>query len=79
MSAQSLTLADHTRLDLLLGPDDLCRGLGDVRVRGVPLRHGGVPLCFQLDTPDGILYTQWRLRAVAALPGGQRRLSHQLK
>ena len=74
MITKPLTLSDHTRIELLLGPDGLFRGLGDIRVRGVPLRNGAAPLRFQLDTHDGILYTQLRLREVAPLADGGHEL-----
>ncbi len=74
MNTKSIALADHTRIELLLGPDGLFRGLGAITVRGVPLRNGAVPLRFQLDTPDGTLYTQLRLRASVPLADGGQEL-----
>jgi hypothetical protein len=71
---KTLTLSDHTRIELLLSADGQFRGLGAVTARGVPLRNGAVPLRFQLDTHDGILYTQLRLREIASLPDGGHEL-----
>jgi hypothetical protein len=74
MTTKTLILSDLTRIELLLSADGLFRGLGDITVRGVPLRNGAVPLRFQLDTHDGIFYTQLRLREVAPLAGGGHEL-----
>jgi hypothetical protein len=74
MTTKTLTLSDHTRIELLVSAAGLFRGFGDITVRGVPLRNGGVPLRFQLDTHDGLLYTQLRLREVAPLAGGGQEL-----
>ena len=65
-----LTLSDHTRIELLVSADGQFHGLGDITVSGVPVRNGTVPLRFQLDTHDGILYTRLRLREVAPLADG---------
>jgi hypothetical protein len=74
MTTKMLTLSDHTRIELLLSADGLFRGLGAITVRGVPLRDGAVPLRVQLDTPDGILYTQLRLREIVPLADGGQEL-----
>jgi hypothetical protein len=74
MTIKSLTLSDHTRIELLLSADGNFRGLGAVIVRGVPLRNCAVPLRFQLDTHDGIIYTQLRLREIVPLTNGGQEL-----
>jgi hypothetical protein len=74
MNTKTLLLSDHTRIELLLSADGLFPGLGAITVRGVPLRNGAVPLRFQFDTPDGILYTQLRLREIVPLADGGQEL-----
>ena len=74
MTTKTLLLSDHTRIELLLSEDGQFRGLGAISVRGVPLRNRAVPIRFQLDTPDGILYTQLRLREVVPLADGGHEL-----
>ena len=66
MTAKTLTLSDHTRIELLLGVDGLFRGLGDITVRGVPLRNGGVPLRFHSESRQvhrALVRATWELGA----------------
>ena len=70
----NVTLLGDIRIELLISPDGFFRGLGAITVRGVPLRNAEVPLRIQMDTHDGILYTQLRLREIVPLADGGHEL-----
>jgi hypothetical protein len=70
----TVTLPGDIRIELLISPDGFFRGIGAITVRGVPLRNAEVPLRIQMDTHDGILYTQLRLREIVPLADGGHEL-----
>ncbi|HEY3417491.1 MAG TPA: hypothetical protein VGM23_11460, partial [Armatimonadota bacterium] len=45
----------------LLVEDGLLRGLGTIRVQGVPLRSAAAPMRPEIQTPDGIRFEHFRL------------------
>jgi hypothetical protein len=69
-----LSLPGNINIELLLAPDGFFKGLGSITANGIPLRNGAVPFRFQMDTHDGILYTQLRLREVVPLSDGGHEL-----
>jgi len=65
--------ADHALESMQLGGDvqvDLggqwsdYSGLGEVRVGGMPLRSGRLPMSVEIRTPDGLALTDWRVTAM---------------
>ena len=55
---------------LHLGADKEWQGIGDIVVRGTPLRNGDHPMVVRLDTPDGTLYTRYLLQRIAPKEDG---------
>ena len=56
-----LSLGPAVQIQLLTGPDQEWRGLGEITVSGTRLRAGERPLALRLDTPEGILYTRFHI------------------
>ena len=59
-----VSLGRDVQLQLLTGPGQTWLGLGEITVSGTRLRAGDRPLILRLDTPEGILYTQFQLGRV---------------
>ncbi len=64
MISQWIAVGTRVRVELLLDPAGDWQGVGEVLVDDGRLRDGRLPMVLRLDTPDGVLYTRYRLDAV---------------
>lgn len=70
MESQWIVVGDQARIELLVDAQGDWLGVGEVCVGEMRLRDGSVPLMLRLDTPEGILYTRYRLEAVTTDAAG---------
>jgi len=63
-SIRTIKIGAEATLALHLGTGNEWRGIGNIVVRGTPLRDGDHPIVVRLDTPDGYLYTHYFLRKI---------------
>ena len=65
----TVTLSNGVEIDLLLAEQSLL-GLGEIRIGGVPVRAGTVPLAPVLQTGHGVEYREFRLQEIREEGGG---------
>lgn len=75
MKTTELHLSAVTRVQVCTDDQGDFLGLGGVTVGGVALRGTARPMTIRVDTPDGWLYTQFKLKATEQLAGGGVRLA----
>jgi hypothetical protein len=66
MTTQWIAVGERVKIELLADAHGDWQGVGEVLVDGQRLRDGRLPLVLRLDTPDGVLYTRFRLEGVDA-------------
>ncbi|MHB9132636.1 MAG: alpha-amylase family protein [Armatimonadota bacterium] len=69
-STQLVRVGSDTTLELRHDENKLWLGIGEITVKGMPLRNGQFPATVRLDTPDGYLYTQFVLEGVVEKDDG---------
>ncbi len=62
-TSQVITLQNGVTIELLLD-DSRLRGLGEIRIEGVPVRAGTIPLTPVVETAEGVDYREYLLKEV---------------
>ena len=67
---KTLKLTNGCSIELLLDGDNWL-GIGSISAGKTSLRDGARPICLRIDTPEGVLYTSYKLKSSEVLASGK--------